>query len=451
MLPILRRYAIREIAVPSLFALLTLTFVLLIGALYELINLLLQPGIRAGQVLRVMGALLPATLALSTPMAILVGTLIGVGRMTLDRELLAMRAAGINVLWIFWPAMALAGVISLFMLWMVGVPIPRSVAAGMDEVGRLQYALVNALEPGRLYESDKLGLPDSDFVLYFADRDAETRRMERVVVKLGEIGEQKGHKERRREALERLRELDQRRDALGATTATQTSTTTLTRAPDGRWVDPDAELVLADDEAVRAQLTDEELEALDRRYGPMMIYAASGEIEPILPEEEQDRTATIILRVLNGSIHYVNPQVKSRDYTVVRFERLEKQLTTKRLTRSVYEAQTNGELRRTARDENLSDSRRRKARRELWSRHTIVLASFVFTMVGIPLSIWIRPSGKSWGIFLAILLMLVYYVQMEMGLAMVEAGHPLGPLVAFSANIVFAALGIALWWHALRS
>ena len=51
----------------------------------------------------------------------------------------------------------------------------------------------------------------------------------------------------------------------------------------------------------------------------------------------------------------------------------------------------------------------------------IGVAIVVGIVVGIPLAIMIRPSGKSWGILIAVGLMLIYYVAMQMGLAMVES------------------------------
>jgi lipopolysaccharide export LptBFGC system permease protein LptF len=81
----------------------------------------------------------------------------------------------------------------------------------------------------------------------------------------------------------------------------------------------------------------------------------------------------------------------------------------------------------------------------------LIATVFVFMLVGIPLAIWIRPSGKSWSILIAIALMLIYYLILNMGLSMVKGGVPLGSLVAFSPNLLFGVLGAGLWWQTLRS
>ena len=89
---ILRWYMIREVAMPTLLALFTITFILLIRVIFDMINLVLQPGISAWQVGGVLLSSLPSILTFAAPMAILIGCLIGVGRLTLDREILAIRA-----------------------------------------------------------------------------------------------------------------------------------------------------------------------------------------------------------------------------------------------------------------------------------------------------------------------------------------------------------------------
>src|ERR1700738_2507858 len=52
-------------------------------------------------------ALLPTVLVFTIPMAVLSGTIIGLGRMGSDSELVAMRAAGISTWRMLWPALAI--------------------------------------------------------------------------------------------------------------------------------------------------------------------------------------------------------------------------------------------------------------------------------------------------------------------------------------------------------
>src|SRR5258706_10349211 len=52
-------------------------------------------------------ALLPTVLVFTIPMAVLSGTIIGLGRMGSDSELVAMRAAGVSTWRMRWPALAL--------------------------------------------------------------------------------------------------------------------------------------------------------------------------------------------------------------------------------------------------------------------------------------------------------------------------------------------------------
>jgi len=54
-------------------------------------------------VLRAMATLLPSSLALSIPSALLIALLIAFGRLSGDREFVAMQACGVSVARLLWP------------------------------------------------------------------------------------------------------------------------------------------------------------------------------------------------------------------------------------------------------------------------------------------------------------------------------------------------------------
>jgi lipopolysaccharide export LptBFGC system permease protein LptF len=165
----------------------------------------------------------------------------------------------------------------------------------------------------------------------------------------------------------------------------------------------------------------------------------------------QGATAEVSLDLKNGSIHQLNPDPSSKDYMIIRFKKFTKRQPIVTELGKYHKAMTSGELKQAMVDPKTEDEFRRVAHRELIERRSISLASLIFALVGIPLAVKIRPSGKSWGILLAISLMLVYYILMKMGLTMVEHEKPLGVLMAFSPNLLFLALGAGLWWQTVRS
>ena len=97
MFRVLDRYVIRSVIPPLLMALLVFTFMLILPFLMELAEPLLSKGAPASTVLSLMLTLVPQALAVTIPMALLVGLLVGLGRLSSDREWVALQACGVGV------------------------------------------------------------------------------------------------------------------------------------------------------------------------------------------------------------------------------------------------------------------------------------------------------------------------------------------------------------------
>jgi lipopolysaccharide export system permease protein len=94
---IVHRYIFAEILVPFLLGLSIFTFVLLIARLVRLIELVVNRGIPATQVLGIFVYLLPTFLELTVPMAMLLAILVAFGRLSTDTEITAFRASGLSL------------------------------------------------------------------------------------------------------------------------------------------------------------------------------------------------------------------------------------------------------------------------------------------------------------------------------------------------------------------
>jgi len=105
---ILDRYIIREVLGPFAMGLGILTFALVVARLLKLIELVVNHGVGLGEVLTLIGYIMPGFLELSFPMAVLLGVLLGFGRMSGDQELTAARACGIGLHRMAVPVMAVA-------------------------------------------------------------------------------------------------------------------------------------------------------------------------------------------------------------------------------------------------------------------------------------------------------------------------------------------------------
>jgi LPS export ABC transporter permease LptF/LPS export ABC transporter permease LptG len=93
---IIDRYVVREVVPPFLIALLVFTFVLIIPFIIDIAEQMIAKNVPAGTILRLMATLLPQALALTIPMALLIGLLVGLGRLSADREVVVMMACGIS-------------------------------------------------------------------------------------------------------------------------------------------------------------------------------------------------------------------------------------------------------------------------------------------------------------------------------------------------------------------
>src|SRR5690242_17612277 len=93
----LDRYVAGEVLAPFLLGVVLLTFALVTGRLLKLSEMVVNHGVTLSDVASLIGLIMPAFLELTFPMAVLLGVLMGFGRMSSDRELIAARACGISL------------------------------------------------------------------------------------------------------------------------------------------------------------------------------------------------------------------------------------------------------------------------------------------------------------------------------------------------------------------
>jgi LPS export ABC transporter permease LptG/LPS export ABC transporter permease LptF len=94
---IIDRYIIRQVLVPFGIGLLVFTFIFIIEALRRYVEPLVAKGVPIPVLATVLATLVPQALALSIPMSLLLGLLVAFGRLSGDREFVAMQACGISL------------------------------------------------------------------------------------------------------------------------------------------------------------------------------------------------------------------------------------------------------------------------------------------------------------------------------------------------------------------
>ncbi len=94
---ILTRYILKEISSHSLLGLVVFTFAIFIPRLGHLLELVVRHSLPLSEMMTLFTLPIPSILVLTVPMAVLVGTLIGLSRMAADGEVIAARASGIGL------------------------------------------------------------------------------------------------------------------------------------------------------------------------------------------------------------------------------------------------------------------------------------------------------------------------------------------------------------------
>src|ERR1700722_11549871 len=94
---LLDRYVCREVASHAALGLAVFTFVFFVPQLVKLMDLVVRHSSGFGTVLLLFLCSIPPVLAFTIPMAVLVGVLIGLGRLSADSEIVALHASGISL------------------------------------------------------------------------------------------------------------------------------------------------------------------------------------------------------------------------------------------------------------------------------------------------------------------------------------------------------------------
>jgi LPS export ABC transporter permease LptG/LPS export ABC transporter permease LptF len=161
---IFTRYILREISGYALLGGVLFTFILFMRYLLPLMELAVRGVATPFDILRLIGYLLPSFLTLTIPMAVLIGILLGLSRLSADSEVTAMRASGLGVV-------SFVRIVAIFAAfsWCLGLANSLFVAPGAaraliayEEASKTSQATIE-VQPRVFYEDFK------NYVLYAQD------------------------------------------------------------------------------------------------------------------------------------------------------------------------------------------------------------------------------------------------------------------------------------------
>ncbi len=123
---IISRYIFREIAIPFIIILFVLTFVLMMGKILQIMDLMVNKGIRALDIGHLILLIMPNFMLFTIPIALLVSILIAMGRFSADNEITALKSSGVSLNQIYIPV-AIASVLAFVCAIVIGnFIVPKS-------------------------------------------------------------------------------------------------------------------------------------------------------------------------------------------------------------------------------------------------------------------------------------------------------------------------------------
>lgn len=160
-----------------LFSWALLTVILFLQQASRYSDLFFSVDVQGTLVWQLMIGLVPSVIAFTCPMAVLVGTVIGLSRMQGDSELVAIRAAGVSNVQIAIPVAILGLLLSAFAFFInvQGVPIAAAIVrrvATQSAIAKLE----SPIEPGVFYSEI------DGFTILAEDADASTGQLKQVFI-----------------------------------------------------------------------------------------------------------------------------------------------------------------------------------------------------------------------------------------------------------------------------
>jgi LPS export ABC transporter permease LptG/LPS export ABC transporter permease LptF len=397
MLKIFDRYMLREVAAPFGIGLLVYSFVLLMNQLLVFPELFIARGVPLLTTLKLLGYLIPAIMAFTVPMAVLMGVLAGLSRMSSDAEITAFKTLGIGHLRILRPLLIFAffGWLATSVLAMWTAPIfnfkfQQTFAAARAE--RIQMDL----SPREFNE-----IPGT--MIYFQDV-APTREWTNVFIYAGTS-----------EVDSRI--LLARRGNLNVSVHEKRAMLELHDAVQHS-------VVLDEPDRYSVSLYDR----IEEEINAENFFGFSGAIKRVREMTYGELTAG--LREINARLSAL-----LREKAALAREAVSS-AAARRAENAVAIARAGDEI--------------RAHQVEIHKKFALPFACWIFVFLGLPLGVSTKKGGRTSGFTLSLVIILFYYVFITAGEKFAMDGRIPPWLGIWAGNILFAVLGARLFAHSAR-
>ncbi|HEV8231182.1 MAG TPA: LptF/LptG family permease [Thermoanaerobaculia bacterium] len=178
------RLVLREVAPPFLLGFGAYTFILLVRTIFLMTEFFVRRSASAGEVAWLVLLSVPWIVVLTLPMAFLLGVLIGIGRLSGDSELVALRSCGVGPWALYRPALSAAALLSVCVFLFYNLVLPPANEELTRSMARVAAtSVVNLVQP-RTFRDPRPGV-----TLFFDRVGTDGRSFEGVFLKLGDDDE----------------------------------------------------------------------------------------------------------------------------------------------------------------------------------------------------------------------------------------------------------------------
>ena len=170
-------YLLKELVYVFLLSVGILTFILVLSRIGKLADLVVNRGVEIKDIVLLIVYSSPPYLTFTLPMAFLLSTIVVLGRLSTENEILALKASGVNLKSLFMPLVAVGVAITVFGLLNAGFLLPRSGNLFRD-------TLLNIVKKGISLDDKEGAFNDTlpDIVVYIDKVDAKDKRLTGILV-----------------------------------------------------------------------------------------------------------------------------------------------------------------------------------------------------------------------------------------------------------------------------
>ncbi len=175
------RSVLREVWPPLLLGFAAYTFLLLVRTIFLLTDFFVRRTATAAEVAWMLLLSVPWIVVLTLPMAFLLGVLVGVGRLSADSELVALRACGVGPRAIYRPLLAAGTGLAILVFFLYNAVLPRANdLLGLTMARIAATSIVNVISPRTFRE------PRPGVTLFFDRVGVDGRSLEGVFLSLSD-------------------------------------------------------------------------------------------------------------------------------------------------------------------------------------------------------------------------------------------------------------------------